>query len=109
LEGIYLPCHPAELPALAAVLDTVPDPRSPRPALPAGAPADVVPAHRPRRRHVPGEHHPIYHRLRPSGACPPRASTAIRLAASTVGRLLARLDGDALDHAIGIYLAHLTA
>jgi hypothetical protein len=34
---------------------------------------------------------------------------AIRLAASTVGRLLARLDGDALDHAIGIYLARLTA
>lgn len=35
--------------------------------------------------------------------------TAIQLAASTVGRLLARLDGDALDHAIGTYLAHLTA
>jgi hypothetical protein len=29
-EDVYLPCHPAEMLALAAVLDTVPDPRNPR-------------------------------------------------------------------------------
>ncbi|WP_443174812.1 ISAs1 family transposase [Nonomuraea sp. KM90] len=110
LEHVTLTDPAVDLPTLAEVLDTVPDPRSRRgrryrlgPLLALallavlGGATSLVQITRVIAGYDPG--------VRARLGLPP----AIRLAASTLGRLLARLDGDAFDTATCGYLAELAA
>ncbi|MCX5328000.1 transposase family protein [Streptomyces sp. NBC_00140] len=109
-EDVVLPCPPAELSelcTLAEVLDRVPDPRRVRGrryrigvlltlclvAVLSGATSLACIA-----RFATNSGPGLRRRLGPA-ACTP--------AATTLGRLLARLDGDALDDAVGAWLARL--
>ncbi|NBE98103.1 MULTISPECIES: ISAs1 family transposase [unclassified Nonomuraea] len=104
------PIDPLDLPALAEVLDTVPDPRDRRgrryrlgPLLALSLLAVLGGATSLAKiTRVIAEYDP---RLRARAGLPGTP----RLAASTLGRLLARLDDDAFDTAICGYLASLTA
>ncbi|MGW4426656.1 ISAs1 family transposase [Streptosporangium sp. NPDC004631] len=99
-----------ELPVLAEVLDTLPDPRSRRgrryrlgPLLALmllavlGGATSIAAVSR------------SIHGYDPSVLSRAGLTGTVRLATSTLRRLLARLDGDALDTAIGTYLAALAA
>lgn len=110
LEHLTLTDPAADLPTLAEVLDAVPDPRSRRgrryrlgPLLALALLAVLGGATSLAKitRFIAGYDCDLRTRL----GLPP----TIRLAASTLGRLLARLDGDAFDAATCTYLAQLAA
>lgn len=103
-----LPAEPLDLPTLAELLNTIPDPRSRRgrryrlgPLLALSLLAVLGGATSPAKiaRFIAG-YDPD---LRAHAGLP----GTIRLAASTLGRLFARLDGDAFDTATCTYLAEL--
>lgn len=109
LEHVTLTDPAADLPTLAEVLDAVPDPRSRRgrryrlgPLLALALLATLGGATSLAKitRFIAGYDSELRARL--------GLPSTIRLAASTLGRLLARLDGDAFDAATCAYLATLT-